>query len=101
MQAVAKQLGESITAPHNIIIDKSTVPVGTADKVSEIIQQGLSDRNLELEFDVVSNPEFLKEGAAIDDFMNPDRVVIGVNSEELEKSCMIYMHLSCAVMSAS
>lgn len=85
VQAVAKQLGESITAPHNIIIDKSTVPVGTADKVSEIIQQGLSDRNLNIEFDVVSNPEFLKEGAAIDDFMNPDRVVIGVNSERAKK----------------
>ena len=85
VQAVSKQLGESITAPHNIIIDKSTVPVGTADKVSAIIKQGLNDRNLDIEFDVVSNPEFLKEGAAIDDFMNPDRVVIGVDSEKARK----------------
>ena len=85
VQAVAKQLGESITAPHNIIIDKSTVPVGTADKVTAIVKQGLSDRNLNIEFDVVSNPEFLKEGAAIDDFMNPDRVVIGADSEKARK----------------
>lgn len=85
VQAVAKQLGASITAPHNIIIDKSTVPVGTADKVTAIIRQGLSDRNLDIKFDVVSNPEFLKEGAAIDDFMNPDRVVIGVDSDKARK----------------
>ncbi|MDH5612947.1 MAG: UDP-glucose/GDP-mannose dehydrogenase family protein [Gammaproteobacteria bacterium] len=85
VQEVAKQLGASITAPYNIIIDKSTVPVGTADKVTEIIKQGLSNRNLDIQFDVVSNPEFLKEGAAIDDFMNPDRVVIGADSEQAKK----------------
>ena len=85
VQEVAKQLGASITAPHNIIIDKSTVPVGTADKVTNIIKQGLNDRNLDIEFDVVSNPEFLKEGSAIDDFMNPDRVVIGADSEKARK----------------
>ncbi|MCK5003382.1 MAG: UDP-glucose/GDP-mannose dehydrogenase family protein, partial [Gammaproteobacteria bacterium] len=85
VQAVAKQLGETITAPHNIIIDKSTVPVGTADKVTAIVKQGLSDRNLDIEFDVVSNPEFLKEGAAISDFMKPDRVVIGADSDKARK----------------
>ncbi|MDH5711750.1 MAG: UDP-glucose/GDP-mannose dehydrogenase family protein [Gammaproteobacteria bacterium] len=85
VQEVARQLGASITAPYNIIIDKSTVPVGTADKVTAIVQQELQNRNLDLEFDVVSNPEFLKEGDAIDDFMNPDRVVIGADSEKARK----------------
>lgn len=85
VQAVAKQLGETITAPYNIIVDKSTVPVGTADKVTAIIKQELNARNLDIEFDVVSNPEFLKEGDAIDDFMNPDRVVIGANGEKARK----------------
>jgi UDPglucose 6-dehydrogenase len=82
VQAVAKQLGETITAPYNIIVDKSTVPVGTADKVTGIIKQELDNRVLDIEFDVVSNPEFLKEGAAISDFMNPDRVVIGADSDK-------------------
>lgn len=85
VQTVAKQLGESITSPYNIIVDKSTVPVGTADKVTDIIKQELNHRNLNIEFDVVSNPEFLKEGAAIDDFMKPDRIVIGANSEKAKK----------------
>ena len=85
VQEVAKQLGASITAPYNIIIDKSTVPVGTADKVTAIVKQELQNRNLNIEFDVVSNPEFLKEGDAIDDFMNPDRVVIGADSEKARK----------------
>ena len=64
-----------------VVVDKSTVPIGTADKVKATIQKELDIRNSDLEFDVVSNPEFLKEGAAIDDFMKPDRVVIGADSE--------------------
>ena len=58
------------------MIDKSTVPIGTADQVKTTIQKELDERASDLEFEVVSNPEFLKEGAAIDDFMKPDRVVI-------------------------
>ncbi len=78
--AVAQEIG-SLMTDYAIVIDKSTVPVGTADLVSETIQKELDRRNLQIDFDVVSNPEFLKEGAAIDDFMKPDRVVIGTESE--------------------
>lgn len=85
VQEVARQLGKNITAKYNVIIDKSTVPVGTADKVSAIVDQELKNRNVAIEFDVVSNPEFLKEGTAIDDFMNPDRIVIGADSERGRK----------------
>lgn len=83
---VAKQLGDNISGEFNIIVDKSTVPVGTADKVSAVISKRLRARNVNTEFHVVSNPEFLKEGAAIDDFMNPDRVVIGADSEQARKT---------------
>lgn len=85
VQEVARQLGETMTADYNVIIDKSTVPVGTADKVHAIVAQEVKNRNLTIEFDIVSNPEFLKEGTAIDDFMNPDRVVIGADSERGRK----------------
>lgn len=85
VQQVARQLGQTMTAEYNIVVDKSTVPVGTADAVSTIIRQELKNRNLDIGFDVVSNPEFLKEGTAIDDFMNPDRVVIGADSERARK----------------
>ena len=78
--AVAKSIGQSMQK-RLIVVDKSTVPIGTADKVKLIIQNELDLRYSDLEFDVVSNPEFLKEGAANNDFMKPDRVVIGADSE--------------------
>lgn len=77
---VAKSIGENLANPL-IIVDKSTVPVGTADKVSDVIANELKKRNLQINFEVVSNPEFLKEGAAVEDFLKPDRVVIGARSE--------------------
>jgi len=78
--AVAKSIGQNMQK-RLVVVDKSTVPIGTADKVKATIQKELDIRNSDLKFDVVSNPEFLKEGAAIDDFMKPDRVVIGSDSE--------------------
>lgn len=78
--AVAKEIGQKMNK-RLIIVDKSTVPVGTADKVKAAIQFELDRRSSHLQFDVVSNPEFLKEGDAINDFMKPDRVVIGAESD--------------------
>ena len=78
--AVAKEIGSKMVN-RLVIVDKSTVPVGTADKVKSTIQEELDRRGEKIDFDVVSNPEFLKEGAAIDDFIKPDRVVIGAASE--------------------
>ncbi len=78
--AVAKSIGESMVK-ELVVVDKSTVPIGTADKVKATIQKELDKRGVQINFHVVSNPEFLKEGAAIDDFMKPDRVVIGAESE--------------------
>ena len=77
--AVAETIGRHMT-DYRIVVDKSTVPVGTADKVRERIDQTLGERGVKIEFDVVSNPEFLKEGAAIGDFMKPDRVVVGTEN---------------------
>jgi len=77
--SVAKSIGQSMEK-HLVVVDKSTVPIGTADKVRVSIQEELDNRGLDLTFDVVSNPEFLKEGAAVSDFMKPDRVVIGSDS---------------------
>ena len=78
--AAAKNIGLYMDEPK-IIVDKSTVPVGTADKVKAEIAKQLGSRGVSLDFSVVSNPEFLKEGAAIDDFMKPDRIVIGHDSD--------------------
>ncbi len=77
--AVAQSIGETMN-DYRIVVDKSTVPVGTADKVRARIQETLAKRSSTQEFDVVSNPEFLKEGAAIDDFMKPDRIVVGTDN---------------------
>lgn len=74
----ARNIGRRMTE-RKIIIDKSTVPVGTADRVRGVIEEELALRNANIEFSIVSNPEFLKEGAAIEDFMKPDRVVIGAD----------------------
>ncbi len=76
---VAEQIGKSITE-YKIIVNKSTVPVGTADRVRRIIQTELDKREFCVEFDVVSNPEFLKEGDAVSDFMKPDRVIVGTDN---------------------
>ena len=77
--SVARSIGQSMQG-FKILVDKSTVPVGTADAVRNAVQQELDHRGVSYEFDVVSNPEFLKEGAALDDFMRPDRVVIGTDN---------------------
>ncbi|MBT5772201.1 MAG: UDP-glucose/GDP-mannose dehydrogenase family protein [Flavobacteriaceae bacterium] len=81
---VAEDIGNNMKE-HIIVVDKSTVPVGTAALVQSKIQETLDNRNSDLTFDVISNPEFLKEGAAIDDFMRPDRVVVGADNEESMK----------------
>jgi UDPglucose 6-dehydrogenase len=77
--SVAKTVGQHMDE-YRIVVDKSTVPVGTADKVAQQIRASLAERNVQVEFDVVSNPEFLKEGAAIEDFMRPDRIVVGTDN---------------------
>ena len=82
--AVAKTFGQNIKK-YTILVTKSTVPVGTAKKVKATIQEELIRRGEEVDFDVASNPEFLKEGAAIKDFMTPDRVVVGTESERARK----------------
>lgn len=77
--AVARMIGDSLQE-YKIVVNKSTVPVGTAEKVRETIDEILQTKETNIEFDVVSNPEFLKEGSAINDFMEPDRVVIGIDN---------------------
>ncbi len=82
--AVARQFGQHINK-YTILVTKSTVPVGTAKKVKAAIQEELDKRGVDVPFDVASNPEFLKEGAAIKDFMSPDRVVVGTESEKAKE----------------
>jgi len=92
--SVAKSIGKTMQK-RLVVVDKSTVPIGTADKVRATIQAALNNRRETIEFDVVSNPEFLKEGAAINDFMKPDRVVIGAKSDyAIEKMKQLYAPFS-------
>lgn len=106
--AVAKEFGKHIKK-HSLIITKSTVPVGTANKVRTVIEEVLKERGEDIPFDVVSNPEFLKEGTAIEDFNNPDRIVIGCDTEyaqlvmssiykSFDDSKIIYTSISSAEM---
>ena len=81
VEGVARQIGEHMRGPL-IVVDKSTVPVGTADRVRELVAAALAARGEDIAFDVVSNPEFLKEGDAVSDFMKPDRVIVGTSSEK-------------------
>jgi UDPglucose 6-dehydrogenase len=80
----AKEIGKYMLN-YKVIVTKSTVPIGTSKKVKETILQELKNRNLAIEFDVASNPEFLKEGAAVDDFLKPDRIILGVESDRSVK----------------
>jgi UDPglucose 6-dehydrogenase len=80
VEQVAREIGKNLK-DYKVIVDKSTVPVGTGQKVKGWIEDELAKRKVQLEFDVVSNPEFLREGAAVQDFMHPDRIVIGSESE--------------------
>lgn len=83
--AVAGEIGANLN-DYKVIVTKSTVPVGTADKVRAAVARELTQRGVDVTFDVVSNPEFLKEGAAVDDFMKPDRIVIGVEGDRARQS---------------
>jgi UDPglucose 6-dehydrogenase len=82
--SAARSIGQLMTRPL-IVVDKSTVPVGTADEVRRTISEALQKRDLNISFSVVSNPEFLKEGAAIEDFMRPDRIIVGSNDPQATK----------------
>jgi len=79
--AAARNIGQHMT-DYKVIVDKSTVPVGTADAVKAAVTEELEKRGVEIPFSVVSNPEFLKEGAAVDDFMKPDRIIVGCDDEQ-------------------
>ncbi|MBC81396.1 MAG: UDP-glucose 6-dehydrogenase [Gammaproteobacteria bacterium] len=84
VEAVARSIGETMVNPL-VVVNKSTVPVGTGDKVHATIDAALKARGLDIEFDVISNPEFLREGDAIKDFMFPDRIVVGANNEKSQR----------------
>lgn len=87
----ARSIGAHINS-YCVVVDKSTVPVGMADQVTDVILQELKKRNMAIRFDVVSNPEFLREGAAIEDFMRPDRVIVGLESNNA-KNIMLDLYL--------
>ena len=78
---VAREIGANLNQ-YSVVVDKSTVPVGTAERVRAAIERQLAERKVDIPFDVVSNPEFLKEGAAVDDFMRPDRIIVGTESRK-------------------
>ena len=82
---VASQIGANMNS-YGVVVTKSTVPVGTAKKVRAAVQEQLDARGVDIDFDIASNPEFLKEGAAIDDFMKPDRIVVGVDTAKAEET---------------
>jgi UDPglucose 6-dehydrogenase len=81
---VARDIGKYMEG-YIVIVTKSTVPIGTAEKIRKVVKEELDKRNVDIKFDVASNPEFLKEGAAVSDFLKPDRIVIGVDSEKVEE----------------
>lgn len=89
--AVAEDIGRLLNK-DGIIVNKSTVPVGTAARVADVVQAQLNARGVAHDFDVVSNPEFLKEGAAVEDFMRPDRIIIGVESERARQTMTALYH---------
>lgn len=89
--AVAEDIGRHLNK-DGIIVNKSTVPVGTAARVADVVQAQLNARGVAHDFDVVSNPEFLKEGAAVEDFMRPDRIIIGVESERARQTMTALYH---------
>ena len=80
----AKDIGSTMSG-YKVIVTKSTVPIGTSRKVKEVVQRELKNRKLDIDFDVASNPEFLKEGAAVEDFLKPDRIILGVESDRSVK----------------
>ncbi|HAK50730.1 MAG TPA: UDP-glucose 6-dehydrogenase, partial [Gammaproteobacteria bacterium] len=84
VETVARSIGQSMVNPM-VIVNKSTVPVGTAEKVRAVINEALEARNADVEFDVISNPEFLREGNAIKDFMFPDRIVVGTDNQKSQR----------------
>lgn len=81
---VAREIGKNIEN-YIVVVTKSTVPVGTSERVKKAIEEELNKRNIEISFDVASNPEFLKEGNAVDDFLKPDRIVVGIESEKAKR----------------
>ena len=89
VKQVAQSIGEKM-AEYRVVVTKSTVPVGTSKIVKDTINEALSERQVDIPFSVVSNPEFLKEGAAVEDFMKPDRIVVGVEDDTALDICLLY-----------